>query len=70
MKREGVRSQKETEAKEDLDAGILTAHPQDIFPDGGLRAWLVVCGVCDLIPFIYQTSMTVDLKAMCSNIAT
>jgi len=50
MKRHDVQSQKETEATEDRDSAMLTISPQDIFPDGGLRAWLVVCGVCDLIP--------------------
>ena len=55
MKGEGTQSQKEAEVQEDRDAGILTVHPQDIFPDGGLRAWLVVCGVCHPIPSVYET---------------
>jgi len=34
------------DVKDEGEADVsVDLYPQDTFPDGGLRAWLVVCGV-------------------------
>ena len=34
------------DVKDEYEADVpVDIYPEDTFPDGGLRAWLVICGV-------------------------
>lgn len=68
----------ESVLKEKVDAQVESveekqgaAAQDDDFPDGGLRAWLVVGGVCTSPPLVAVFSETnLPFQAMCSTFAT
>lgn len=67
-----TESHEHYDVKEEFEDDVpVDIYSEDTFPDGGLRAWLVVCGVnYSLLREVPSKLTELNLQVLSSNLAT